>query len=84
MALNIKSDEADALARELARRRGESITAVIISALKAELDRERRSNRKPDLLERLRELGRRHSSLPIVDDRGDDEILGYDDMLDPP
>jgi antitoxin VapB len=46
MALSIKTDEADRLARELARLRGESITAAVTGALREACDRER-SKRTP-------------------------------------
>jgi antitoxin VapB len=42
MALSIKSDEADALARELSKLTGESLTATVIESLRERLDRERR------------------------------------------
>jgi len=83
MALNIKSDEADALARELARRRGQPITRVIIDALRAELERDRKRDATEAVLARVREIADRHAALPILDAASDDEILGYDDMLDP-
>ncbi len=80
MPLNIKSDEADRLARELARRRRQPITTVIIDALRAELDREKRRARTPGLAERLMALSEEYSRLPILDERSDNEILGYDEM----
>ncbi|HEX7132463.1 MAG TPA: type II toxin-antitoxin system VapB family antitoxin [Iamia sp.] len=42
MALSIKSDEADALARELSRLTGESLTTTVTESLRLRLDRERR------------------------------------------
>jgi antitoxin VapB len=81
MALNIKSDEADRLARELARRRKLPITTVVIEALKAELERERKRIRAPGIAERLLEIGARHAARPVLDRRSDEEILGYDDMM---
>ena len=54
MAPNNKSDEADRLAREPARR---------------------------GMARRLMMIGERYAALPILDDRGEDEILGYDHML---
>ncbi|HMJ76350.1 MAG TPA: type II toxin-antitoxin system VapB family antitoxin [Iamia sp.] len=42
MALSIKSDEADALARELSRLTGESLTDTVTESLRQRLDRERR------------------------------------------
>lgn len=80
MALNIKSDEADRLARELARRRGLPITRVVVEALRAELDRERHRKRAPQLAERLKAIGAAYRALPTLDDRSDEAILGYDEM----
>ena len=40
MALSIKSDEADRLARELAAETGETLTEAVETALKERLDRE--------------------------------------------
>jgi antitoxin VapB len=78
VALNIKHPEVDKLARELARRRGESITDAVLSAIREQLKRERAKTRAPGLAEELMEIGRRFSSLPVADERTDDEILGYD------
>jgi hypothetical protein len=40
MALSIKSDEADQLARELAAETGETLTDAVVIALRERLDRE--------------------------------------------
>lgn len=80
MALNIKSPEADRLARELARRQRKPMTQVIIDALRAELAREKARARPPHLAERLMAIGARYAELPELDRRSDEEILGYDDM----
>lgn len=40
MALSIKSDEADRLARELAAETGETLTEAVVVALRERLDRE--------------------------------------------
>jgi antitoxin VapB len=79
MALNIKDPEADRLARELAKRRGETITQAVIAALREQLGREKARKRPRGMAEQLMEIGRRYSSLPVLDDRSDDEILGYDE-----
>ena len=79
MALSIKDPEADRLARELARRKGTSITSAVVDALRAELERERKRVRSPGLAERLLACGARLSKVPIQDKRSEDEILGYDE-----
>ena len=79
MALNIKSDEADRLARALADATGESLTAAVIAALRERLERVRaRPGRARDL--ELDEIFERASRMPPRDTRTDDEILGYDDI----
>jgi antitoxin VapB len=80
MALNIKSKEADRLARELARRRNKPITTVIVEALRAELVRESARTRPPGMADRLMAIGTRYAKLPQRGHRSDEEILGYDDM----
>lgn len=81
MVLNIRNAEADRLARELARRKGKPLTEVVIEALRADLERERKRVRSPGLAQRLLEIGERYSRLPVIDSRSEDEILGYDEMM---
>ena len=78
MALNIKSTEADRLARELSSETGESLTEAVTKALKERLARCRRRKVGARRLA-LRSIRERVSALPVLDDRSDDEILGYDD-----
>lgn len=49
MALSIKDPEADRLARELARRTGESLTEAVVRSLRERLDRQRGRPRRPGL-----------------------------------
>lgn len=83
MALSLKNPEADRLSRELARRQGTSITDAVIRALRSELERERRRLRPTPVAERLLEIGRRYAALPTLDDRDEEEILGYDEVEEP-
>ena len=48
MALNIKNEDTEKLARELSRRRNQGITEVVTEALRKELARERRRPRRSD------------------------------------
>ena len=48
MALSIKTEEADRLARELARLTGETITEAVTVALRERCDRERGAQRTPE------------------------------------
>ena len=79
MALNIKDPATDALARELSRETGESITVALRIALAERLARVRRQasmGRRASDLQRYIERGRQRA---VLDDRSVDEILGYDD-----
>ena len=80
MPLSIKDPEADRLARELARRTGETMTQAVITALRERLAREERKPDDDQLVEDVLEIARHFSSLPVLDARSDDEILGYDEQ----
>jgi len=77
MALSIKSDEADQLARRLAAATGESLTEAVTLALRERLDRVGRGRGTRSLAGQLDRIAKRCASLPIVDSRTPDEILGY-------
>ena len=77
MVLSIKSPEADQLARELAEVTGESITDAVTVALRERLDRERIDRSR--VSERLLAIGRSARDLPRLDNRPDDDIIGYDE-----
>jgi antitoxin VapB len=57
MSLNLKSDEAHRLARELAERTGESMTSAVIEALRERLDR-LQQDADADFVERILAIGR--------------------------
>jgi antitoxin VapB len=77
MPLSIKSEEADRLARELAAETGETLTDAVTGALRARLEDVRRGRR--GVARRLLGISADTSRLPRLDERFDDEILGYDD-----
>ncbi len=77
MVLSIKSAEADELARELARTTGESLTVAVTTALRERLDRQGRS--VDHVAERLKAVSAVGRGLPRLDNRTDEEILGYDE-----
>jgi antitoxin VapB len=80
MALSIKNEEADRLARELAAETGETLTEAVVKALSERLDRERiKARRRRPLSEELATIRRRCAALPRLDTRTPDEILGYDE-----
>ncbi len=78
MALNIRSPEAERLAGELARVTGESKTQAVTKALQDRLVRVRRERAKRRLADELEEIAEHCASLPVLDGRTADEILGYD------
>ena len=79
MALNIKHPDADRLARQLAAKTGETLTEAVLNALRERLSREEARRRAPSLHRGLEAIRKRCSSLPVLDSRSADEILGYDD-----
>jgi len=78
MALNIKDPEADALARKLAARTGESLTQAVLNALKERLQRTEKA-RRPNLMREMEAIRLRCAALPVLDARSAEEILGYDE-----
>jgi len=66
MALSIKTEEADRLARELARLTGETMTEAITRSLRERLERER-ANRSADLPKRVKAFTRQ--ARPLLDTR---------------
>ncbi|MFS8050690.1 type II toxin-antitoxin system VapB family antitoxin [Rhizobium sp. BR 314] len=79
MALSIKDAETERLARALSVKTGESITVATRTALIERLNRLSSEVQKAALLEDLAASRRRWKSLPILDTRSADEILGYDE-----
>jgi antitoxin VapB len=80
MAISIKSPEADRLARDLAALTGESITVAIVVAMRERLKHEERKRQnKSALLEEIRAISHHCASLPVLDTRTDDEIMGWDE-----
>jgi antitoxin VapB len=79
MAINIKDSETDSLAREVAKRAGETITDAIRKALQERLQRLAGRSAAPTKRDKLYEILNRVDALPRLDSRTDDEILGYDE-----
>jgi len=79
MPLSIKDPEADRLARELAKTTGETITQAVTIALRERLLRERGRSAPKRLVDDLMEIGRLCAALPSLDDRTDEDIIGYDE-----
>ena len=79
MAISIKNDRAEKLARQVAAAAGESLTEAVIHSLEERLERLKGRRSAPDLAETLMAISRRCSALPDLDTRDADEILGYDE-----
>ena len=77
MALSIKTDEADRLARELAAVTHESITEAVTVALRERLARVQ-TLPGPDIVTAARLLAVDFRAGATHDPRSDDEIIGYD------
>ncbi len=78
MALSIKTDDADRLARELAALTHESLTEAVTVALRERLDRIQES-RRSDYEVRLQRIIEEYQAHEVVDPRSNDEIIGYDE-----
>lgn len=77
MALSIRNPLAEKMAREVAVRSGENITQAIIRALEERLRRLDDEQRVAARQEELQAIAGRCQSLPDLDRRSTDEILGY-------
>ena len=79
MPLHISNPEADRLARELARLKGETLTQAVIKALRERLVRE--TARAPvDLKAEIMAISERAGRMPRRKDRTAEEIIGYDEL----
>jgi antitoxin VapB len=79
MALNIRNPETERLAETLARLTGETKTQAVTKALRDRLERIRRRRSGRRLADELDEIALHCASLPILDIRDAEEILGYDE-----
>lgn len=80
MALNIKDERTDRLARELAAATGESITVAARRAIEERLDRVK-ARASAQIIERqLGAIIDRGRARALLDARSEDEILGYDEL----
>ena len=77
MALNIKDEGADRLARELAAETGESITTAVTIAVRERLERLRGAVPRERRHQALRQIAERSAGRPVRDPRSADEIVGY-------
>jgi len=80
MAISLKDPETDSLARQVANLTGETITQAVRGALKLRLREEHlKRGERPWDDAAIDAIIKRFQALPVLDDRTDDEILGYDE-----
>ena len=79
MALNIRNRTTEELAATVARLTGETKTQAVTKALHERLERIRRGRTGRSLAEELDEIALHCASLPVLDDRAAEDILGYDE-----
>jgi antitoxin VapB len=79
MPLNIKDPATEKSVRELAALTGETVTTAVHRAAEERLQRVRRGRAGRSLAAEILEIGKRCASLPDLDTRTPDEILGYDE-----
>jgi len=77
--LNIKDPATEKSVRELAALTGETVTTAVRRAAEERLLRVRRGQTGRSLAAEIMEIGKRCASLPDLDTRTADEILGYDE-----
>jgi antitoxin VapB len=77
MALSIRNEHAERLARDVAKESGESLTQAIIHALEERLQRLRSRRNTSNLQKEIMNISRRCCSLPDLDLRSPDDILEY-------
>jgi len=78
-ALDRTLAEQDRLVRALAAKTGETISQAVATAVRERLVRVQGSEDEPDLIRTIELLAQRCAALPLLDDRPEDEILGYDE-----
>jgi antitoxin VapB len=79
VALNIRNKTAEALASTLAKLTGETKTQAVAQALQERLERIRATRAKKRLADQLDEIALHCASLPVLDQRSPDNIIGYDE-----
>jgi antitoxin VapB len=79
MSLNIKNEQTHRRAKELAHLAGETMTEAVDRAIVERLERIRKKRNRTALAERLLEIGRACSALPVLDKRSPESML-YDEQ----
>ncbi len=79
MALNIKNEETYRLVQKLADETGESLTEAVTVAVRERLESLHRKHRRQEVVQSVQEIQEFVRSLPEVDRRSAEDVLGYDD-----
>jgi antitoxin VapB len=79
VAISIKNDATEHLARKVASETGESLTEAIQKALEERWLRLQAKRRSRALTVQIEDVLRRVDALPTLDSSSEDEILGYDE-----
>jgi antitoxin VapB len=79
MALNIRNQEAEELAAELAKATGETKTEAVTKALRDRVIRVRSEHAERRLADELEEIAEHCATLPVLDGRVAEQILAYDE-----
>ncbi len=79
MALSIRNQKAEQLARQVAALSGESVTQAIIHALEKRLQDFQDTQSTEATIQEIMSISRRCSELPDLDSRTAETILGYDE-----
>ena len=79
MALNIRNRTTEELAATLAGLTGETKTEAVTKALRDRLAKVRSQRSGRNLVHELDEIALHCASLPVLDGRSVDDILGYDE-----
>ena len=79
MALSIKNDTTERLARLVADEAGESITQAIQTSLEERWEKLQKKHRARAVTLEIEDLLRRVDHLPTLDPRSAEEILDYDE-----
>ena len=79
MALDIRNSKTEQLAETVAELTGETKTKAVTVALKERLERIQRERSGRSLVDELNEIALRCASLPVLDARSEDEIMGYNE-----
>ena len=79
MAISIKNNQTEILARKLSELTGETITEAVRVAVAERYERLCRSRTGRSLIDELTVIALRCANRPVVSQLSDDELLGYDE-----